>query len=338
MSVEVYNDLGAIPPRTARRLSIEAGVPFFKSIEWFRCLIEHGLPEQRLAIFIDQNPADRLSVLFCTDNNGQLHSLSNFYTIEYGPFVRGGGLGSIMRFIADSRQKFSSLDLRNLQESDLALLSDHLADAGFRNHPWPQYQNWFLAVGGRSFEQYYQQRNSKLRNTIERRQRKAQRQHELRIAIYPSADINIEQAIAHFQTVYSASWKQDEPFPGFMPALMQCCDRLQLARIGLAWIDDKPAAAQFWITERNRAVIYKLAYDEQFAHLSPGSLLSRSMFEHAIDVDRVKEIDYGTGDEAYKRDWMSDSRQLSGLLACNLSTLKGRLLHWRQCLADLKSN
>jgi hypothetical protein len=31
--------------------------------------------------------------------------------------------------------------------------------------------------------------------------------------------------------------------------------------------------------------------------------------EHVIDVDRVEQIDFLTGNDAYKREWMSDRRE-----------------------------
>jgi CelD/BcsL family acetyltransferase involved in cellulose biosynthesis len=50
------------------------------------------------------------------------------------------------------------------------------------------------------------------------------------------------------------------------------------------------------------------------------------MMQHVIDVDRVREVDYLTGDDAYKRDWMSHSRERHGLVAYNLRTPRGLAL------------
>jgi len=47
------------------------------------------------------------------------------------------------------------------------------------------------------------------------------------------------------------------------------------------------------------------------------------MFRRAIDVDRVRTIDYGTGDEPYKRDWMDARRPLWQLSAYNPATPRG---------------
>ena len=44
--------------------------------------------------------------------------------------------------------------------------------------------------------------------------------------------------------------------------------------------------------------------------MSPGTQLSAAMFAYVLDRDRPALIDYGTGDDAYKADWMDRRRQL----------------------------
>jgi CelD/BcsL family acetyltransferase involved in cellulose biosynthesis len=36
---------------------------------------------------------------------------------------------------------------------------------------------------------------------------------------------------------------------------------------------------------------------------------------HALDVDKVREVDYLTGDDPYKRNWMSHRRERWGIAA-----------------------
>ena len=47
------------------------------------------------------------------------------------------------------------------------------------------------------------------------------------------------------------------------------------------------------------------------------------MMEHVIDVDQVEEIDFLTGNDAYKQDWMSARGEYSGIAAYNPTTLRG---------------
>ena len=70
-----------------------------------------------------------------------------------------------------------------------------------------------------------------------------------------------------------------------------------------------PVAAQFWTVENGTALIHKLAHDERHMQASPGTLLSAALFQHVIDVDHVNLIDFGTGNDAYKAEWMEDVRE-----------------------------
>jgi len=42
-----------------------------------------------------------------------------------------------------------------------------------------------------------------------------------------------------------------------------------------------------------------------------------------IDVDKVVEVDFGSGDDPFKKDWMSNRRERWGLIAFNLRTVRG---------------
>jgi CelD/BcsL family acetyltransferase involved in cellulose biosynthesis len=61
--------------------------------------------------------------------------------------------------------------------------------------------------------------------------------------------------------------------------------------------------------ENGAALIHKLAHDERHLQASPGTLLSAALFQYVIDVDRVDLIDFGTGNDAYKAEWMEEVRQ-----------------------------
>ena len=342
MSVEVYTDLDVIPADIASALSTRSGHAFFQSIEWFRCLAKYGIDDGTPRVYVAQIEGSTQCALYCLAQRRKLRSLTNFYTIEYGPVMNGPnadiGLKAIVSHISAERPRWDTIDFRNLQAADLRALTESMGSSEFAMHTWDQYKNWFLDVADRSFEQYYGQLSSKLRNTVARKCRKAEREHDLRLTIYPAVGVSLDEAITHFQKTYAESWKESEPFAEFMPSLFRICDENGLARVGMAWLDGQPAATQLWITDGNRSFIFKLAYDEKFKDLSIGSILSRALFAHAIDTDHVTEVDYGVGDEPYKRDWMSGSRQLTGLMACNRRTLRGQFANLRQHLSSLKAS
>jgi CelD/BcsL family acetyltransferase involved in cellulose biosynthesis len=124
-------------------------------------------------------------------------------------------------------------------------------------------------------------------------------------------------------SVYNQSWKQEEPFPHFIPELLRLASRRGWLRLGIAHHDGRPVAGQVWLVCDNTAYIFKLAHAEDYKHLSPGTVLTAFMMEHVVDKDRVKKIDFLSGDDEYKRDWMSTRGDQAGIAAFNPATVRG---------------
>ena len=61
------------------------------------------------------------------------------------------------------------------------------------------------------------------------------------------------------------------------------------------------------------------------------------MFEESLDVDRVVEIDYLNGDDAYKRSWVSHRRERVGIVAHNLRTPRGLARSIKEAAGELRS-
>jgi CelD/BcsL family acetyltransferase involved in cellulose biosynthesis len=108
-----------------------------------------------------------------------------------------------------------------------------------------------------------------------------------------------------------------------MPALIRHGLALGAVRVGALLVDGEPAAAQVWVTWNRRATLFKLAHDERLGRWSPGSILTRAMMEALLDEGTVDEVDFGCGDDAYKRDWMPLRRQRWGLAAYDPLTPSG---------------
>ena len=119
------------------------------------------------------------------------------------------------------------------------------------------------------------------------------------------------------------SWKVPEPYPEFMPALIQQSAEAGALRLGFVIVAGRPIAVHFWIVCDGCAFIYKLAHDKAFDKLSPGTVLMAEMLRQVIDEDGVKRIDFLTGDDTYKRDWMSQRRVKIEMRAYNRRRLWG---------------
>ncbi len=344
--VNCYREFAELPDAVLDRLSHRNVVDFFYSIDWFSCLAQSGFSERphlRLLVCHDQRHDDRIPYLLCLRTDAgrkRLTGLSNYYTIKF-PGVTGPGttcghvLSAIVNVIASERPAWTEIELRYLSASDpaTARLSALFASAGYKVSFSHQYWNWYVNVDGISYASYLADRPARLQNTLHRQANKVARSHAVRFEDYSEAN-HLAAGLADYLYVYERSWKRQENPQNFVPELIRLCASLDILRLGVLYLDDTPVAAQLWIISNRVSFIYKLAHDPQYDAFSVGSLLTAHMFEQAIDVDKVSEIDFGVGDEAYKRDWTDERRQLVGLQAINRRTLRGSLLSLRLSIRD----
>lgn len=239
---------------------------------------------------------------------GQYQSLANWYNFTWRP-IFGGNYDEVTR-LALLRQ-MAKLTARHARRLTLSPLPDEdgsarLLATAFEQAGWvvintPCDENHYLPVRGRSFDEYWQARPGQLRNTVKRKGNKNIVSTRIETEFSP-------QSWADYERIYARSWKPSEGNPEFLRALAKQESAAGCLRLGIAYIDGQPAAAQFWTVENGVALIHKLSHDERFISASPGTLLSAALFQHVIDIDRVQEIDFGTGSDAYKREWMEEIR------------------------------
>jgi hypothetical protein len=247
----------------------------------------------------------------------RIEGLSNFYSPVFGPVTdyAAPDLESRVRGLIGriTAEPWAVIDLHPLEEPLAILISGAFRTAGWLQQRYLSFGNWHLQLDGMGFTEYMASRPARLRNTVLRKSRRFRAAGgTLEIA---SAPHELRPLVDDFRRVYGRSWKKPEPFPDFIPGLVESFGARGRIRLGVARLGGSPAAAQIWILANGVAYIYKLAHDETLAGYSPGSVLTASMMEHAIDQDRVGAVDFLMGDEPYKRDWMSHRRERYGLLA-----------------------
>jgi len=312
----------------------------FLSLPWLQNLAEHALDATEQLRIYSVHPQGKpeharlLLLMRHTANNKPwrmrvLQAHANFYTSLFGPVadVNRSDLGNDLMLLAQTiARETPRWDMVNLQPLArdtrvFDLLTEALRQNGMAVQPYFCFGNWYLNTLGRNYDQYLASLPGVLRSTL-RRKGKMLDNSGVRLTLV-HVPTQLAQGIADFERVYRLSWKQAEPYPEFIAGLITTCAEQGWLRLGIAYLDQRPIAAQLWIVADGVASIYKLAYDEEFADWSVGTVLTGFMMQHAIDVDRVREVDYLTGDEAYKRDWMSDRRERHGILACNLRSVRG---------------
>jgi len=234
------------------------------------------------------------------------------------------------------RPRISTLNLAPLdaEAADTIALSDTLSRHGWYVRRYFCFGNWYLPCDGLAFDAYMGERDSQLRNTWVRKSKRLLAAGRVRIV---DSTAEVESAMDAYDAVYAKSWKQPEPYVDFVRGWARICARNGWLRLGIASVDETPIAAQFWFTVGRRAYIFKLAYDDGQAKWSAGTVLTAHMIRHALEVDRVVEIDYLTGDDAYKKSWMTQRRERVGLMACNTRTVRGLAAAGRELAGELRA-
>ena len=333
-----FGGFDELPPQVRRLFDNETELSFFTRLGWFEGFAKNALHiEDRVHIYCCASNPDgepqfngALAAVERSAHSNpfrarRLASLSNYYSPLYSPAIGDGRLNvvtqELAKAIADDVPKWDVLDLKPLDVASpvFQALTEALRSAGYVVQTYFCFGNWYLDVQDRSFDEYSSSLPSKVRNTLARKGKKLEKSGRSEISIVSGGE-QLETAIAAYQKVYSASWKVPEPFPAFVPELIRFCARTGSLRLGILRVDGEPAAAQLWIVHKGVASIYKLAYDERFQDLSVGSILTAAMFRHALDTDKVREVDYLSGDDDYKKDWMSGRRERWGILAMNPRT------------------
>lgn len=305
--------------------------------DWLANLCRHALDPGEEALFLcaragSGDPA--LLPLKLDHRAGRVEALGNFYTSDWAPALPERGavelLAAVCTALAEDHD-IVELRLAPLREDSPALaplLAALDASGWIARHEYFCFGNWYAAVDGKDFAGYLAGRPSRLRNTLRRRTRQFEAAGGTLELVTGGAALH--GAVAAFNEVYRASWKRPEPYPDFIPGLALVAARRGWLRLGLARLQGRPVAAQLWLVTGATAYIFKLAYREDAAAQSPGTVLTGFMLRAAIDDDRVAVIDYLSGDDAYKRDWMTARREYRGIAAYNGRRAGGRaraLLH-----------
>ncbi len=257
---------------------------------------------------------------------GTVGALANYYTTLWAPALADDVTGiDLVPLFAALRNNAGRLPVLQFGPMDTAspgyaVLAGGLRAAGYRVEDHAAHGNWYLPVQG-DWAHYLASLSSKMRSNIKRMGKKLD-ELGARTEIV-SAPEDVDRAVDAYEAVYAKSWKRTEPVTSFIRGLAHTCAEAGWLRLGLVWLDGEPVAAQFWIVSDGRAAIYKVAYDEQHKALSPGTVLTAQMMRMAIETERVGEVDYLVGDDAYKRLWMTHRRERRGLVAYDLATARG---------------
>jgi CelD/BcsL family acetyltransferase involved in cellulose biosynthesis len=286
---------------------------------WFQSLAETTLePGEEAVCAVAFEGETAKAALPLARKGGLLRALTAPYTTRYMPAFADAKwasyLGARARSFVDGSLRIDALDPT---DSNIAAFLEGLSSSGLFAAQYRNFANFYERIA--SFESYWIARPSRLKSTVRRKlAQAASEQIEFRCHRSELAD-----AAHMYEEVYRASWKQAEPHPRFIRTMVEKVGQYGFIRIGIMRLRGAPVAVQIWLVCGRKATIFKLAHREDVKELSPGTLLTQWMAATLIRDEGLTEIDFGRGSDAYKRDWLSESRTRIGIVAGNWSTLAG---------------
>jgi hypothetical protein len=311
VKVELFDNLEAVERDAGGALDRAEQPCLYSRLSWFRLLARHCPPAGQLKVARAEQDGRR-AWLFLANGGDCADAYAAWYSLRVGLIGDPGLAPDLARALGQSG--LARLSLAPL--ADAAPMLAPLRQAGWLSSIAPATGNWVAHTEGLSFDEYWANRPGRLRNTAQRKAKAA----GLDIEIH---DLFCLEAWRAYEHVYRSSWKPEEGSFPFLRALAEQEGAAGTLRLGIARKHGRPVAVQLWTVEGGEATIHKLAYAEEAKALSPGTVLGMAMFRRAINEDRVRLIDYGTGDDSYKRDWMDERRQLWRLTAFNRRRLRG---------------
>lgn len=335
MQFVCYSDLNQLPNSVDALFARSAEESVFFSRPWFENLLRHAPDDRRNFLLACVVKDGKVLALLPLERHSHTHcyALTNLYSSLYTLLLAEDGRQEILECLARGlvQLSFSSLRLEPIAEDDRNMqgLQQTMESLGIACHRTFRFYNWIHRTQGETFHDYMETRPARVRNTIARKSRKLERKHGYTIRLFIDSDI--EQGMEDYHAVYNKSWKANELYGDFVEGLARNLSQQGWLRLAILYSENRPIAAQFWFVVHRKASIFKLAYDEAWREYSPGSILTSYLMQQVIDSDRVEEIDFLTGNDAYKQDWMSQRRKRWALYCINKPEQKNmvnRLSKW----------
>lgn len=308
MNSEYHDNFQSAQAVAGKKLDRSVQKSLFDRLDWVQQLHEYCVSDHE-PVIVNSSENDAQAWMYLMKTGlGRYDGLANWYNFTFRPVFTGNfdevtKLALLAKIASDLRKTSHHVEMFPVPEEDQ---SASLTERAFEQAGWVVFKakaddNHILTVNGRTFDKYWAERPGQLRNTVRRKAKKN----------IVTTRIETRFSDEHWNDylhVYKNSWKPEEGSPDFLKSLAQREAEAGCLRLGLAYIDGQPVAAQFWTVENGEALIHKLAHIQDATKSSPGTLLSVALFQHVIDVDRVDLVDFGTGNDPYKRDWMESSR------------------------------
>ena len=332
LATRVFSSVSELPATYLALFDAVGRENFYLSLPWFENLLDATLePTQALRLYGIEGAEDGVAhavLVARISTTGRTRLLEGFtspYTTDFGLVAKPENacnaevIEALATALAADRDSFDSLriDCLNWDADTCSTFARALGARRFVAESHFHFGNWYGEFSGLDFATYRRSLPSALRRLYNRIGRSDGPSFRL---VTDAAQLDVE--IAEYERLSLLRWGYAEPHERFIAGLVHAAHKSGVLRFAVLEFEGERVASQIWIVAGGRATIFKLAHNPDFKR-SFGSTCTIALMEHVLEVDGVHEVDYGRGDDDYKKTWLPLRRERWAVTAANPTTLRG---------------
>ncbi len=165
-----------------------------------------------------------------------------------------------------------------------------------------------------TYDDYLKTLRPKKRYNLRRDARKLESEHQARFEKITEPD-QVRSFLDQFEQVYRRSWQGNlHTGRSWNAEVTNRADCYRIAQLGwlrsyVLKVGDAPIAAVFGCQYEGAYHVRELCFDPKWADCGPGSVLMHLLIEDLYQQNPPQVLDFGPGDEAYKRSFRSNVEQ-----------------------------
>jgi len=134
----------------------------------------------------------------------------------------------------------------------------------------------------------------------------------------------LDAANAAYMAVLERNRRELETEPeGYVHNVMRVAADAGALRLGVIDFDGEPAAVQLWLVSAGIARCIRIWSDPRHAALPLDDMMVQCMIPRLLDVDQVRELDFGSIEDNFAQNWAPRRRERIGVVAFNPRTWRG---------------
>jgi Acetyltransferase (GNAT) domain len=333
----------------------------FQLIDWYRCYLDSLANEPGNAIFFivykNEKPLAIFPFVRFTQNFGFIKNhilgLPKHHHVPFGDFViaEDADLPSCIAILLDElRQqpdlKWDTIFLpRVIEHSSTARIWNSTAPSEMKMISHPSEPCDYLPL--KPYDELFQELSSKMRSNLRRARKRAQELENFQyhnVTTFP----DLEKAFDEFLDLEASGWKGeqergtaiklDQQLVSFYRLLLERFSPHGRCAIHILRDGDRPICASFGLITNETFYGLKMAYDEEFKGMSPGSLLQEQIIKKYTEEGTVKSLNL-ISHVSWQRPWQPLQYKTFELTFFK-RTIRGKILFvlhkMRNCLRILK--